>query len=154
MLTLCDRWQTENIHSFSPKVEAVNDFHEHAKKILRNTVWAEDCRSWYKNHGRNAKALSIWPGSGLHYIEAIQEYRADHWHIRYNGNMFSWLGNGFSQTEADPDSDLAYYLRLRDDGPYLSKDRRLKVLTRRGASTSTRMAGHSIGEASSAASDD
>ena len=40
MLKLVDRYQTENIHSFAPKREAVADFLMHAEQVLARTVWA------------------------------------------------------------------------------------------------------------------
>lgn len=147
MLKLIDRYQTENIRSFVPKAEAVADFMSHAVKILARTVWAEDCRSWYqrvqKPRGSSneekmpslsaAESLTIWPGSGLHYIEAMAEVRADDWDITYRGNRFEWLGNGFSRTETDGESDLAWYVRERDDGPYMSREKRRRLQTRRSS---------------------
>jgi hypothetical protein len=38
MLTLCDRWQTENIHSFTPKEEAVADFLAHTDNFMKKTI--------------------------------------------------------------------------------------------------------------------
>lgn len=46
MLSMCDRWQTENIHSFTPKMEAVEDFLAHTDSFMKKTIWQEDCRSW------------------------------------------------------------------------------------------------------------
>ena len=146
MLKLIDRYQTENMHSFAPKPEAVADFMSHAAKILARTVWSEDCRSWYKRSPKQrgsssedrplpslsaAESLTIWPGSGLHYMEAMADVRADDWDITYRGNRFEWLGNGFSRTETDGASDLAWYVRERDDGPYLSTDKRRSLQTRK-----------------------
>ncbi len=145
MLKLIDRYQTENMYSFAPKAEAVADFMSHAARILARTVWAEDCRSWYKGgrslRGSNteesqsslsvAASLTIWPGSGLHYIEAMADLRADDWDIRYRGNRFEWLGNGFSRTETDGESDLGWYVREKDDGQYMSKEKRRRLQTRR-----------------------
>ena len=147
MLKLIDRYQTENIRSFAPKPEAVADFMSHAAKILARTVWAEDCRSWYKDTQKQrgprtggphswlsaVESLKIWPGSGLHYIEAMADVRADDWDITYRGNRFEWLGNGFSRTETDGESDLAWYVRERDDGPYLSRDKRRRLQTRKNS---------------------
>ena len=132
ILKFCDRWQTENILSFSPKAEAVEDFLAHAAKVLQTTVWVDNCTSWYKNHTKEPLKLLAWPGSGLHFIEAMSEVRADDYNVVYQGNRFAWLGNGYSQTELDPDADLAYYIRKSDDRPYLSKVKRRKVLTRLG----------------------
>src|SRR6516165_3900556 len=117
MLRFCDRWQTEHIHSFAPKAEAVDDFLKHAASIVRETVWADGCRSWYKQHTTDVENLLLWPGSGLHFIEALSELRAEDYDIVYKGNRFSWLGNGFSQAELDHTCDKAYYIREKDDGP-------------------------------------
>lgn len=130
MLKFCDRWQTENIHSFSPRWEAVEDFLDHVEKVVDKTVWADDCRSWYKKGTADKVALILWPGSGLHFIEALSEIRADDFDIRYNGNRFAWLGNGYSQTEKDLPADPEYYIREYDVGPFLSRGKRRKALTK------------------------
>ncbi|KAL9122971.1 MAG: hypothetical protein Q9187_000478 [Circinaria calcarea] len=86
MLMLIDRWQTENIHSFAPKRVAVDDFMEHARQFMKTTVWADSCRSGHKGHSVNDRIPCLWPGSTLHYIEALRELRADDWDIRYKGH--------------------------------------------------------------------
>ncbi len=150
MMKLIDRYQSENWHSFAPKKEVVAELMEHSSKVLEKTVWAEDCSSWYKHGNKEgaawnsgddgedsarqkaAESLNLWPGSGLHFIEALAELRADDWDIKYKGNRFQWLGNGFSRTECDPDSDKAWYIRQKDEGPFLSREKRRKVRTRKG----------------------
>ena len=132
MLTIIDRWQTENIHSFEPKLDAINDFFAQTDNFMKKTIWNEDCRSWYKNNSASARVSALWPGSTLHYIEPLQETRFDDWDIKYKGNRFEYLGNGYSQTELDPTCDLRYYIRFEDDSPYSSRSGRRKVLTRSG----------------------
>ncbi|KAF7509480.1 hypothetical protein GJ744_008043 [Endocarpon pusillum] len=132
ILQMIDRYQTENIHSFYPKAEAVDDFAAHVRDFMQKSVWTEDCRSGYKNHSVDDRIPTLWPGSTLHCLEALRELRADDWDIRYNGNRFAWLGNGISQTEFDATSDLAYYIRDRDDSPFASRRRRREVLSRSG----------------------
>ena len=132
MLQLLDRWQTENIHSFSPKREAVTDFTAHADKFMETTVWSHECRVLDKNYKTGGLGLALWPGSPLHYTEALQELRADDWDIRYIGNRFDWLGNGLSQTEFDLTSDLSYYIRDTDDTRYASRFKRREILTGSG----------------------
>lgn len=132
MLKMISRWQTENIHSFSPKMEAVDDFIAYKDQFMRNTVWEQECRSWYKDNGASGKVTALWPGSTLHYMEAIAEPRYDDWDIHYSGNRFNFLGNGFSQTEIDQTADWAYYLRDSDDSPFISRKKRLGVLNGSG----------------------
>jgi hypothetical protein len=139
MLQLIDRYQTENIHCFAPKSQAVEDFISHSNSFLETTVWSDDCRSWYKNHNSARGGSKLWPGSPLHYFEAIKEFRADDWDILYAGNRFAWLGNGFSQTEFDPTSDLGYYITKRDESPYASRRMRREVLTKSGSQSARQL---------------
>lgn len=151
MLSLCDRWQTENIHSLSPKDEAVTGFLEHCEAFMQDTVWIQECRSWYKSGSATGRVSALWPGSTLHYLEALKEVRADDWDvsvdfaylhvgrlsdaspkIKYKGNRFSWLGSGISQTELDPFADLGYYISSRDDSPFPSRRGRREMLTHTG----------------------
>jgi hypothetical protein len=132
MLKLVDRWQRSNIHSFAPKMEAVEDFIAHKDQFMKQTVWDEECRSWYKNNSASAKVSALWPGSTLHYMEAMKEVLYDDWNIKYQGNRFAWLGNGYSQTELDQTADWSYYIRNEDDSPYLSTRKQREVLTKSG----------------------
>ena len=81
MMTLIDRWQTENIQSFAPKMDAVEDFVAHTDQFMTQTIWQEDCRSWYKNNSASARVSALWPGSTLHYIEALGETRYEDWDV-------------------------------------------------------------------------
>ncbi|KAF8902341.1 hypothetical protein CPB84DRAFT_1775871 [Gymnopilus junonius] len=103
----------ENIQSFSPKKEAVDDFVEW-KDDLMNHMFMVQANS------ASGKVTALWPGSMLHYLEAIAEPRYEDWDFKYEGNRFNFLGNGYSQTEKDTTADWAYYIRNADDGPYLS----------------------------------
>lgn len=131
MLKLIDRFQTHNISQFSPKKEAIADFIAHKDQFMQNTVWNDPCRSWYKGRP-DGPVTALWPGSTLHYIEAMMEVRMDDWEVKYNGNRFAWLGNGRSQTELDPTADWAFYIREKDDDEPLSRGRKLQIINRSG----------------------
>ena len=130
---MMNRWQTSNIHSFAPKMEAVEDFIKPKDHFMKKTVWDEECRSWYKNNSASAKASALWPGSTLHYMEAMGEVMYDHWDIKYNGNQFAWLGNRYSQTALDPTADWSYYICNEDYSPYLSTGKQREITTKRGS---------------------
>ena len=132
MLRWCDRWQTEKIHSFTPKRVAVEDFATRTDLFMKDTIWASGCRSWYKAHTIDGRVSALWPGSSLHYMEALANPRGDDWDVHYAGNRFDWLGNGFSQTECDTTADQAWYIRDVDDSPYLSRSKARKLLTKSG----------------------
>jgi cation diffusion facilitator CzcD-associated flavoprotein CzcO len=135
MLKMMNRWQTENIKSFSPKDAAVDDFVEFTQKWMESAIWREDCRSWYKNNSVSGKVTALWPGSSMHYLEAVAEPRYDDWDFTYTGNRFAYLGNGFSQAEKDKTADWAYYIRNEDDGPYLSRGKQIKHISKSGTIT-------------------
>ncbi|KAL4949639.1 monooxygenase [Aspergillus filifer] len=128
-----DRYQTEPIHSFAPKQEACEDFTSHVASFMESAVWTDGCRNSHNGHTVGGRVPTTWPGSTLHYLEAMREVRGDDWEIVYKGNRFSWLGNGISQTEWDSTADLAYYIRERDDGPWGSRRRRTLEIAKTGS---------------------
>lgn len=130
MLKLIDRYQTENIGTFTPRTNAVDEFIAFKDQFMTKTVWSEPCRSWYKNRRPDGPVTALWPGSTLHYIEAMQQIRTEDWDITYNGSRYAWLGNGYSQTEVDYTADLSYYIREEDDSEPLSRAGRRKLLTK------------------------
>ena len=132
MLKWIDRWQTENIRAFSPKMEAVDDFIAHTDDFMQRSVWVQDCRSWYKNGKVDGRVTALWPGSTLHFLEIMECLRHDDFNVTYKGNRFAWMGNGYSQTELDETSDWGYYIREVDDSPFLSKSKQRKILTKSG----------------------
>ena len=82
------------------------------------SVWAEECRSWYKDnkpHGR----VYIWPGSLLHHLKTLRTPRYEHYDLRYHGdNIWAFLGNGRTDLEIEHENgrevDLAPYIRNED----------------------------------------
>ncbi len=89
ILRLVNRWQTENIHSFTPKLEAVEDFIAFKDEFMKSTVWESGCRSWYKSGSISGKVTALWPGSTLHYLESIADPRYEDWDFKYIGNRFA-----------------------------------------------------------------
>jgi cation diffusion facilitator CzcD-associated flavoprotein CzcO len=132
MMAVIDRYQTSNIHSICPKREAVDDFLDWKNDFMKGTVWADSCRSWYKANQADAPVTALWPGSTVHYIEALSEVRWEDMEVKYNGNRYGWLGSGFSQCESDDTADWAYYIREHDDQEYQSKGKRREILTKSG----------------------
>ncbi len=92
-----------------------------------SVVWTEECRSWYKAGSADGKVAALWPGSTLHYLEAMESPKWEDWNWEYqrNESRFSYLGNGFSSAEKRPGGDLSHYIRNRDDSPV---DKVLKAL--------------------------
>ncbi|KAJ2983969.1 hypothetical protein NUW58_g6159 [Xylaria curta] len=89
-----DRYQTEpSIHSMTPKGDACADFQAHVGSFMNKAVWTGDCRNSLNNHSVRGRIPTTWPGSTLHYLEALREPRWDDWRFAHSTNRFSWLGN-------------------------------------------------------------
>ncbi|PPR07982.1 hypothetical protein CVT24_002694 [Panaeolus cyanescens] len=130
MLKFINRYQTENIHSFSPKAEVIDEWVEFKNNFMKDSTWGQGCKSWYKNS--DGVVTALWPGSSLHYLEVLRDPRYEDWDFKSNGNRFNFVGNGYSQTESDMTADWAYYITDHDDSPHLSRSKYRKALTKSG----------------------
>ncbi|KAH7323069.1 monooxygenase [Stachybotrys elegans] len=132
--SMIDRYQTEPIHSISLKKQVCVEFKEHVAGFMEKAVWTDNCRNSLNNGKIGSRVPTTWPGSTLHYLEAMKEPRWDDWEIRYSGNRFSYLGNGISQTEWDPTADLGYYVAKNDDnGAWSSRWKRTALMNKSGS---------------------
>lgn len=104
------KMQRENIKSLTPRADATAQFNIHVQEWMKRTVWTDDCRSWFKNKN-TGRVNAIWPGSGLHYTEAISKPRFEDYHIEYRyENPFSYLGSGFTVAEKSESMDQTPFL--------------------------------------------
>lgn len=100
--------QKEDYDAMEPKPERVADFTSYVGAYFKNTVYMDDCKSWYKLRGRGNWVSGLWPGSTLHALEALRSPRWEDFNFERagaaQGNALRWLGNGWSttQTEGDP----------------------------------------------------
>lgn len=131
MCQLIDHYQTTNVSQFSPKEDAVRDFIEYKDWFMKQTVWSDPCRSWYKSRP-DGPIVALWPGSTLHYLETLKDVRFDDFDFTHAGNRFYFLGNGYSQTELDDTADWGYYIREYDDDAPLTTAGRRKLLSKSG----------------------
>ncbi|KAG0648197.1 FAD-binding monooxygenase moxY [Hyphodiscus hymeniophilus] len=109
-LQVIKKLQIENIRSFTPKQEVADAFNKHVQTFIKGTVWEEDCRSWYKN-AETGKVFAIWPGSSLHFMQALKNVRWEDYEINYHDeNPFAHYGYGFTIEDRDPELSTAPYL--------------------------------------------
>ncbi|KAG9664100.1 flavin-binding monooxygenase, partial [Aureobasidium melanogenum] len=103
------------VESYDVRQEPVDEFN-YKDAYMENTIWSEECKSWYKNGNARGKIAALWPGSTLHYLETLAEPRYEDWKFTYDRaiNRFTYLGNGFSTSEKRT-GDLSYYIRDKDD---------------------------------------
>lgn len=122
--------QKENIASMVVKEEREKDFIDYVDAYFEGTVFADECRSWYKNKG-TGEVVGLWPGSTVHCIEAMRSPRWEDYDYTYvddleegtegtelggvgkgkgkKANRLAWLGNGWTAKQME-EQDLAWYL--------------------------------------------
>jgi len=94
--------QKERLKSIEVKQEAVNDFDEYVTAYFPRTVYAQNCRSWYKMGKMDGRVVALWPGSCLHEIQALEDPRWEDYDYetldedkgKGNRNRFHFFGNG------------------------------------------------------------
>jgi len=94
--------QTECIRSMDVKFDANREYNEHVQAYLQRTVWAGNCRSWYKRGTIDGQIVAIYSGTSFHYTEALRNPRWEDWQFEstHPSNRFSYLGNGITLREA------------------------------------------------------
>ncbi|KAK5046735.1 hypothetical protein LTR84_007496 [Exophiala bonariae] len=103
------KWQTEHIISLAPKAEIVHEFAQYSHVLLRRTVWAGACRSWYKNGTVDGPITALHAGSRIHWFHMMENFKGEDYDYVYDSsNRFRYLGNGFSVRETG--SNPTWYL--------------------------------------------
>lgn len=105
--------QKEKIKSMMAKRPRVADFSRHVDAYFKNTVFMDDCKSWYR---KGDKVTGLWPGSTLHCMEALRSPRWEYFDYEYlpesgcEENQLGWLGNGWTLNQLE-NRDLAWYFQ-------------------------------------------
>ncbi|KAL1411931.1 hypothetical protein Q8F55_002919 [Vanrija albida] len=109
MLKVMNKMQVEPIRSIAPTVAAVKEFNIHRNEQLKTTVWSSKCSSWFKGGTIDGDLIALHPGSRIHFIQMVSEPRYEDMEIEYDGNRYSYLGNGVTMREVRGE-DLSWYL--------------------------------------------
>ena len=109
MFKIVSHMQRTSIKALVPSASASADLSNHTHELLKRTAWSTTCSSWFKNNKRHGPVTAIWPGSRMHWFEMLKEPRYEDFDIVYTGNRYSFLGNGYSQTELDPLGNAVWY---------------------------------------------
>lgn len=83
------------------KDQAVEHFNRYVDRWMEDAVWSGGCRSWYKNHSVDGRVSALWGGSGLHFIEALEDPRWEDYEYEYLDPIcqYAYFGNGFVEVE-------------------------------------------------------
>ncbi len=111
--------QEEGIRAMEPRQGPTTQINQHLDVWHKKySVWAEECRSWYKDNKPDGRVY-IWPGSMLHHLKTLRTPRYEDYDLRYeNDNIWAFLGNGRTDLEMEHERgnqvDLAPYIRNED----------------------------------------
>lgn len=81
---------------------------------ISSAVWNENCRSWYKTGPGPGKVTALWPGSTLHFLQAIKQPRYEDWKFAYPTDRYQYLGNKLSTAEKRT-GETSWYNKNRDE---------------------------------------
>ena len=113
IIDVLHKMQRDQIKSLVPRSDVTRKFNEHVQQWIKRTVWTQDCRSWFKNNQTN-RVTALWPGTGLHYREAILQPRYEDYDIEYlHDNPWAILGNGYSWAEKTEGEDSTPFLSVK-----------------------------------------
>lgn len=109
MFQLITHIQRTSISSLSPRATASADLSTHTHELLKRTAWSTPCSSWFKSGRTHGPVTAIWPGSRLHWFEAMKEPRLEDFDVVYCANRFAYLGNGYTEEELDERGNAVWY---------------------------------------------
>ena len=115
-----EKMQTENILTMQPSARAVANFTDFCDEYFKDTVFGEECSSWYKAGKKTGRVSALWPGSSLHAMQVLKRPRWEDFEYTYvEGNEWGWFGDGWSRMDRYDELDKTYYLtyepRMIDD---------------------------------------
>jgi cation diffusion facilitator CzcD-associated flavoprotein CzcO len=89
ILKWVDKVAREGIKSFDVKKQVQDDWNVWGDELLKRTVWASGCRSWYKNGTADGRISALYPGSILHFKDLIENIRGEDFDITYRSKVSS-----------------------------------------------------------------
>ncbi|CAG7557541.1 unnamed protein product [Fusarium equiseti] len=116
------RMAYDNISRIEPKRNVVQAFTNYCDEFFKQTVFAEECNSWYKTYEAGAsreeqkrgRITALWPGSSLHCIRTLSNPRWEDFEYKYcDDDEFGWFGNGWTLAEkyvTEEVESLTWYL--------------------------------------------
>jgi hypothetical protein len=72
---MANKMRRQDIKSICIKDQAIEEFIRFTDVWMEDAVWSGQCRSWYKGGKVSGRVGALWPGSGLHFIEALENPR-------------------------------------------------------------------------------
>lgn len=124
ILQYIEKMQRERIASMTPKQSAIKAYHRHCDAYFRQTVYAEDCKTWMRSSKKFPERITaIYPGSYLHFRDILSHPRwEDYEYERCEGeDVFDFMGNGMVADDLAMKGNFAPYMDVEVEYPELSE---------------------------------
>ncbi|EGY23248.1 phenylacetone monooxygenase [Verticillium dahliae VdLs.17] len=109
---------TEDIRYVTPKQAVADAFMRYGDEVHKTLVWTGACKSWYKRNRVDGRVTALFGGSAHLFNRMLGDIRGEDFDVTYNtANPFRFMGNGFTEWEMDPKSDLSWYVE-KAEVPY------------------------------------
>ncbi|KAL9943609.1 hypothetical protein D7B24_004899 [Verticillium nonalfalfae] len=109
---------TEDIKYVTPKQAVADAFMRYGDEVHKTLVWTGACKSWYKRNRVDGRVTALFGGSAHLFNRMLGDIRGEDFDVTYNtANPFRFMGNGFTEWEMDPKSDLSWYVE-KAEVPY------------------------------------
>jgi cation diffusion facilitator CzcD-associated flavoprotein CzcO len=112
------KMQEDQIKSMQPSQRMTDQLNAYQDAWhTKHSVWAEDCKSWYKVNQVDGRVF-IWNGSLLHHVKFMKRPRFEHFELEYRDadNVFAFLGMGKTIGEVKYGANVPVpYIRNRED---------------------------------------
>lgn len=97
-----DKISRERIKCVFPKQHVVRDLNNYYQEILKDSVWAEECSSWFKPEPTSKIIPALYPATMAHFWELLSSLRPEDFEIEYDDpkSRFMFFGSGRTKTEA------------------------------------------------------
>ncbi|RBR07511.1 uncharacterized protein FIESC28_10592 [Fusarium coffeatum] len=124
------RMAYDNISRIEPKHNMVQAFTNYCDEFFKQTVFSEECNSWYKTYEAGAsreeqkrgRITALWPGSSLHCIRTLSNPRWEDFEYKYcDDDEFGWFGNGWTLAEKYVTKEVESLTWYLDDTKIMEK---------------------------------
>ncbi|KAJ5772708.1 hypothetical protein N7520_003237 [Penicillium odoratum] len=100
MVKTIQKVQREYIKCIVVKPEAMTMLTRHIDKYFTKTIYTQPCKSWMKRGKENGRVITLWPGSAIHAVVALENPRWEDFNYNYlpetEDNHYSYLGKGLT----------------------------------------------------------
>ncbi|EXJ78174.1 hypothetical protein A1O3_09335 [Capronia epimyces CBS 606.96] len=122
MIEAITKCQREGYERIQVKPSALRQFSDFIDAYMPRTVYAKNCKSWFKRGQSSGRVVALFPGSSLALRELLKHPRWEDFDLtplpESAINSFSWIGNGMTVGEILKTDTTPYLKNVEVLEPY------------------------------------